>query len=692
MNQQSKIPLIIGISGHRRIVGVEPGNECYKLHKEKVRSLLEYWLNALPDTPIWFMSPLAEGADIISAEALIELKQKIEYCERLKLIIPLPFDKEEYLKDFAPENNGSGCSWRGKFHTLIEQSDESFVVRPYGDEDYLKDVPLDDNWNYTPARNHQYLNVGAFVAHYSNILIALWDDTLTGEKGGTQDIVHFMLGEQLPLTDFQPGYLNSLQTPLFAGAEQGVVCHIPVKQVNKNKAVLTPLEKEAQLHRAYCLNSEANKNSPAQVFFGEHPLPEGVHLYGAADVKNAIDEKRPDANINLQDELVSEFCELIDQLECHNKRENQSIPLADTTTNKQSSKRLSENLIDVLGYSSDQWAMDYQKKDKNLRMIFFLSILVLLASYEAFNYYSEDNILWARVSLGSLAFSVVCIIVISVLNNIVRYKQKQQDYRTLAEYLRVKKCMNQLYVSPGGEGILPLIWRKKFAWIKQVGDISELPLWDSKQSNSPKKSEITNVYREFVIGQISYLSKRSSKLNNYHLGEENKADGSVIPLSKSDFRKYELFNLTESVMYFMTLLIVFAVVVSFFSGWFQGWMFFAVGVCLALSGGISVWKSAHTYERNYRSYLSLKQLFKQSAYCFNLVLQKKSNTDPQTEGNEVVLPSDIKLVHGTMQELAKCYMDETIDWYESQSSAKVEDEAVAGLTQWVLKRLKIRFF
>jgi hypothetical protein len=121
-------------------------------------------------------------------------------------------------------------------------------------------------------------------------------------------------------------------------------------------------------------------------------------------------------------------------------------------------------------------------------------------------------------------------------------------------------------------------------------------------------------------------------------------------------------------------------------------MSFAVGVCLALSGAISVWKSAHTYERNYRSYSSLKQLFKQSAYCFNLVLQKKSNTDAQTEGSERVTPSDIKLVHGTMHELAKCYMDETIDWYESQSSAKVEDEAVAGLTQWVLKRLKIRFF
>src|SRR5215469_1464989 len=135
------IPLLVGVTGHRDVAASHV-DAARDLVTQRLRQLMRDY----PHTPIVVLSPLAEGADRIVAEAALSLE--------LELLVPLPISLEQYRQDFTtPESLAA-------FEALLARARSSFVV-PHA----------------SPAahRDERYAELGSFIAKTSDLLIALWD-------------------------------------------------------------------------------------------------------------------------------------------------------------------------------------------------------------------------------------------------------------------------------------------------------------------------------------------------------------------------------------------------------------------------------------------------------------------------------------------------------------------------------------
>jgi hypothetical protein len=107
---------------------------------------------------------LAPGADVAVAELFLKLKDQQE--RDYELIVPLPYDKEQYTHSFKKDED------RKRFNSLLSKAAKHFIVT--GRE------CVDDSSRYRYS--------GQFVADSSMLLIAIWDKETNNKKGGTADI------------------------------------------------------------------------------------------------------------------------------------------------------------------------------------------------------------------------------------------------------------------------------------------------------------------------------------------------------------------------------------------------------------------------------------------------------------------------------------------------------------------------
>ncbi|GEM_PF-3156673 len=173
----SKSTITVSISGHRDCVN--PDKIKAKL-KERLDEIKEGYLKKKksreskpdidPDTVgRWiFLSPLATGADQIGAEVALE-------CG-FELIVPFPMPSDLYREDFSDEE------W-SKLEGIKSQVVQVVELDPLT---CCKKISVKANGgSYTPERNEQYAAVGAFVYHYSDIMLFLWDGKEEQAVGGT---------------------------------------------------------------------------------------------------------------------------------------------------------------------------------------------------------------------------------------------------------------------------------------------------------------------------------------------------------------------------------------------------------------------------------------------------------------------------------------------------------------------------
>jgi hypothetical protein len=167
MPDSERIPITVGVVGHLDIVATDE-------QRFQITNFFIDLANKYPNSPVFLFSSIADGADRFVAKLFLGLKHDNDNLkERFELIVPTPFNNEEYKKDF---NNASKID----FETLLRQAKRSFCI---GCEDKETDRP------------NQYLKAGKFVADSSIILIALWDGE-EGKTGGTADIVrHKITGD-----------------------------------------------------------------------------------------------------------------------------------------------------------------------------------------------------------------------------------------------------------------------------------------------------------------------------------------------------------------------------------------------------------------------------------------------------------------------------------------------------------------
>jgi hypothetical protein len=171
-------PLVIGVTGHRDL-----RSEDLEKLKDKVRKILAELRERYRSTPFILLSPLAEGADTLVAQVALEIGAE--------LVVPLPMLRRLYEKDFQ-----------------TPESLETF--RRLADQAYIFEMPMlsseADVARGGEARDRQYQQTGRYIARQSQILIALWDCTLSEKTGGTAEVVGFQLqgAEESADCDLQP--------------------------------------------------------------------------------------------------------------------------------------------------------------------------------------------------------------------------------------------------------------------------------------------------------------------------------------------------------------------------------------------------------------------------------------------------------------------------------------------------------
>ena len=155
MKMRTKKSITLGITGHRDMV------ETKEL-RATIENYLENIITNNLQSDIVLLSPLADGADRFIAKLFLEKQKKYK---QLSLIVPMPFEQKRYMEDFDSAS-------KEEFLKLLELSDDSFNVSTHTNET-------------------AYLDLGIYVASKSNILLAIWDGTFNGKKGGTGNIVEY---------------------------------------------------------------------------------------------------------------------------------------------------------------------------------------------------------------------------------------------------------------------------------------------------------------------------------------------------------------------------------------------------------------------------------------------------------------------------------------------------------------------
>lgn len=205
MNSALKLPIVVGVTGHRDI-----RREDDAALTATVRGIFARLRVRYPRTPLLLLTPLASGADRLVA--------RIAVAEGIPYRVPMPIPESEYRQDFTPEEDA-------EFVTLRNGA-QAFFAMPFVNGNTL------DNVVEPERRARQYAKVGAYIAAASHVLIALWDGKQTDSVGGTAQIVSFrLLGSPAEYRSF----FSLLDAP-----DSGPVYHV-VAARRSNPATLWPV-------------------------------------------------------------------------------------------------------------------------------------------------------------------------------------------------------------------------------------------------------------------------------------------------------------------------------------------------------------------------------------------------------------------------------------------------------------------
>ena len=163
MHAENNIPIVIGVTGHRAI-RPEDREALFTAIKTELAKL-----EALcPNSPLLMLSSLAEGGDLLCADAAEELG--------ISLIAALPMERKIYELDFSEE-----ALLRFAHHCA--RAEQVFVAPA------TEAIP-----EVGPNQDFGYRQAGIYVAAHCHVLLALWDGGPgTAAACGTAETVDFAL-------------------------------------------------------------------------------------------------------------------------------------------------------------------------------------------------------------------------------------------------------------------------------------------------------------------------------------------------------------------------------------------------------------------------------------------------------------------------------------------------------------------
>lgn len=368
MQAAYSLPLTIAVTGHRdlRPDELEP-------IRERVQAFFADLSARFPEREVSVMSALAEGADRLVAREALDLG--------LELIVPLPMPADLYVEDFkSPES-------RAEFESLCARA-SNIIELPVARGSSLQQVSVDD-----AARARQYAQLGVFLCAHCHILLALWDGKLSGDLGGTGQVVRFHHD------DVMPGYTRKTvaSQQMLIDDESDLVYHVVCSRDRPDGAPQEGLEALDWWWFTKDRHQPRAKELPRQ-----HQL-----IFERSDEFSA-EAARFAASIE------SEKYRLLDD------REQEHLPDGIAS-------------IDTLFYIADWLAIYYQKRTLiGLRLSHFLAFLMGFM----FLLYSDLENVPAFIFAFMLFF--VGAAAVQYLSKRRGWHRKYLDYRTLAEGLRVQ--------------------------------------------------------------------------------------------------------------------------------------------------------------------------------------------------------------------------------------------------------------
>jgi hypothetical protein len=427
------IPLVIAVTGHRDLRSEDIG----KL-EELVRVIFAEIARKYPHTSLVLLSPLAEGADGLAARVALEMD--------IRLIVPMPLARDLYEQDFKSPAS------REEFRDVLAKARQSFELPllPGHTEQEIR-APGE-------ARNHQYAQVGGYIARHTQILIALWDGQESKKVGGTAQVVKFKL-------EGVPEPYGPARSPLDP-PESGPVYH-----------VVTPRISNPQPANAFTLR----RLYPSA--YATHREGEVAYsrIFGRIDLFNA------DASL-LRDEHLT-------------KREQSQESVVPQTEVKLSMS--TTGLLEWYGIA-DTLSQRFQRQDLwILRVMVVLGIATVVFLQLASG---ATQAAWYHVYLATLGLAYA-------VYALARWKDmhgKSLDYRALAEGLRV-----QMFWRLAGlhDSVADHYLRKQrgdLDWIRQALRIRTIPstkeaLLASTEAPHPERLEL--VLRRWVQDQAGYFQR-----------------------------------------------------------------------------------------------------------------------------------------------------------------------------------------
>jgi hypothetical protein len=185
---KTRLTFRIGVVGHRpnRLQDADLGMLQHRIHA--LLMLIRDRVTAFGDgnaslfapgcATLRVVSPLAEGADRIVAEAALGLGYQL-HC-------PMPFAQAEFEKDFEPPEALEPDSLT-RFHDLLECAERSTGLVKF---------ELDGSRKNAPAA---YGAAGRVVLNQSDVLIVIWDGKEAAGAGGTVQTLHEAIFYQVPV-------------------------------------------------------------------------------------------------------------------------------------------------------------------------------------------------------------------------------------------------------------------------------------------------------------------------------------------------------------------------------------------------------------------------------------------------------------------------------------------------------------
>ena len=345
-----------------------------------MRDLLSDLKKRFPHRRIRILSPLAEGADRLVANIAVELN--------IDLAVVMPMPRGIYQTDFSSDESIT------EFASLYDKAVAVYEL-PIARGGALESIA-----NPGRARELQYAQSGVFLCAHCHILLALWDGKMSGELGGTAQVIRFHHH------DIMAGYTTrtTATQQMLIDDESDLIYHIVCSREGPDGA---PADGFEPLDWAWFTNDRKEPRSRS--------MPSQHELIFARSSEFSEDATR------FQDRIPDE-----------------SYPLLDDDNAEELPRGLTA--INHVFCIADWLAIHYQKKTlQTLRLTHVLTFLkgfmfILFSDLRTQEIYMAAFLVFFAIAAG-----------VQIYARRRGWHRKYLDYRTLAEGLRV-----QFYLAAAG--------------------------------------------------------------------------------------------------------------------------------------------------------------------------------------------------------------------------------------------------